>query len=117
MENEWILKIERLEKDLALNAAMLAKQCDMAREAEIKADLYRNTLEAVKICSSIPVAIRIIDEVLETDPDITITCRSTYGEEIVQDAVKAMESLIPTKYKFSGHVYCAGVHTLTYRRA
>ncbi len=30
-------RIKELEKDLALNAKMLARQCDMAREAETKA--------------------------------------------------------------------------------
>ncbi len=32
----WIERTAHLEKDLALNVSMLAKQCDMAREAETK---------------------------------------------------------------------------------
>lgn len=51
------------------------------------------------------------------EPDITITCRTSVGEEIMQDVVKAMEPLMPTKYKFIGHVFKDGTHTLAYRRA
>lgn len=51
------------------------------------------------------------------EPDITITCRSVMGEEPVQDVKRAMESLIPTKYRIIQHHYENGTHTLTYRRS
>ncbi len=34
--------IEELETDLSLNTSMLARQCDLSREAEIKANKYYN---------------------------------------------------------------------------
>ena len=42
-------EIARLREDLKLNAAMLARQCDLAREAESVAMRLRDTLEKVRL--------------------------------------------------------------------
>ena len=60
-------RIEELEKDLALNAKMLARQCDMAREAEFQASILQ---ERVKKLEAAIAAIKdMIAEVLEGDRD------------------------------------------------
>ena len=41
-------RIEELEKDLALNARMLARQCDMAREAEFQASILQERVEKLE---------------------------------------------------------------------
>ena len=60
-------RIEELEKDLALNARMLARQCDMAREAEFQASLLEERVE--KLEAAIAAIKDIIAEVLEGDRD------------------------------------------------
>ena len=60
-------RIEELEKDLALNAKMLAMQCDMAREAEFQASLLEERVE--KLEAAIAAIKDIIAEVLEGDRD------------------------------------------------
>lgn len=44
-------EIARLREDLKLNAAMLARQCDLAREAEGEVMRLRNALEEVRLRS------------------------------------------------------------------
>ena len=61
-------RIEELEKDLALNAKMLAMQCDMAREAEFQASLLEERVE--KLEAAIAAIKDIIAEVLEGDRDV-----------------------------------------------
>lgn len=58
-------RIEELEKDLALNAKMLAMQCDMAREAEFQASLLEERVE--KLEAAIAAIKDIIAEVLECE--------------------------------------------------
>jgi prefoldin subunit 5 len=58
-------RIEELEKDLALNAKMLARQCDMAREAEFQASILQERVE--KLQAAIAAIKDIIAEVLECE--------------------------------------------------
>ena len=60
-------RIEELEKDLALNAKMLARQCDMAREAEFQASILQERVE--KLEAAIAAIKDMIAEVLEGDRD------------------------------------------------
>ena len=41
MENGWTKRLAELENELKLNASMLAKQTDLAREAEIQRDDWK----------------------------------------------------------------------------
>ena len=44
LTDSLLAEIHRLDKDLALNASMLARQCDLARDAETEAKRLRNAL-------------------------------------------------------------------------
>ena len=55
-------------KDLALNASMLAKQTDMAREAETEAKHLRNALENIRYNTRDNNAFMIAEDALKEQP-------------------------------------------------
>jgi hypothetical protein len=111
--------IDRLKKDLALNANMLARQCDLAKTAEGEAKRLRTKLEEIQLCSSGPHAASIADEALKSrimtseqiqdelfklfpalDVDRTERGFSIRGRQMAVDYADAyMDKYIPTMFE------------------
>ena len=61
-------EIANLKKDLALNASMLARQCDLAREAETEAKRLRNALIEITDYPEERMTCEIAEEALKEQP-------------------------------------------------
>ena len=45
IEKKYVSRVKELESDLKLNASMLARQCDLAREAEARVKELQDAIE------------------------------------------------------------------------